>query len=95
MYCERVEPGVLLGFVVLLVDVAATASPRGSDMGPTGGPVDAPGEARGFDDRLGEDPSRILGPTPAGPLRPVYVLHYRALAGRMGNSCRRKDEDLP
>ena len=24
-----------------------------------------------------------------------YVLHYRALAGRMGNSCRRKDEDLP
>ena len=37
MYCERVEPGVLLGFVVLLVDVAATASPRGSDMGPTGG----------------------------------------------------------
>ena len=66
MYCERVEPGVLLGFVVLLVDVAATASPRGSDMGPTGGPVDAPGEARDFDDRLGEDPDRIvtLGPAP-------------------------------
>ena len=63
---ERAEPDILGGLAVLLGGVLAAASPGGADAGdPAGGPMDATGEAWGFDEALDEDG---VGAVAAGPV---------------------------
>ena len=65
MLGEWTEPDILGGLAVLLGGVVAAASPCGSDADPAGGPVEAAGEAGGFDEGLDEDGG---GGVAAGPV---------------------------
>ncbi len=65
MLGEGTEPDILGGLAVLLGGVVAPASLGGADANPAGGPVDAAGEAGGFDEGLDEDGGGVVA---AGPV---------------------------